>query len=65
MMVLCVSAISINGLKKQLMPTLNLAKGEIVFHVDGSGATQRVVRHIGGTSWPGILTSEYPLSATV
>ena len=36
------------------MPILNLAKGEIVLHVDGSGATQRVVRHIGSTSWLGM-----------
>ena len=53
-MVLCVSTKSENDLKKQNMAILNLAKGEIVLYVDGSGVTQRVVCHIGSTSWPGM-----------
>eukprot|EP01018_Ginkgo_biloba_P039505 Gb_15960 [translate_table: standard] len=51
---------SIQYLKAQmtssLSSTLNLVKGETVIYIDGTGTTQRVVRHIGGTSWPGRLT---------
>ncbi|KAL4200346.1 hypothetical protein AMTRI_Chr03g149220 [Amborella trichopoda] len=33
-----------------------LAEDEFILHVEGTAMTQRVVRHIGGTSWPGRLT---------
>lgn len=36
--------------------SLDLGEKERVLHIDGTAKTQRVVRHIGGTSWPGRLT---------
>ncbi|KAF6168996.1 hypothetical protein GIB67_038493 [Kingdonia uniflora] len=44
-------------LQKQPTPTgVELADDEFVLHMEGTAKTQRVVRHIGGTSWPGRLT---------
>ncbi|KAF9601042.1 hypothetical protein IFM89_015027 [Coptis chinensis] len=47
----------IKHLRKQPMPTgVVLADDEYVLHVEGTSKTLRVVRHIGGSSWPGRLT---------
>ncbi|XP_051150624.1 uncharacterized protein LOC127265021 isoform X2 [Andrographis paniculata] len=35
---------------------IELTDGEFILHVEGTPTSQRVVRHIGGTSWPGRLT---------
>ncbi|KAK8656936.1 hypothetical protein V6N13_098870 [Hibiscus sabdariffa] len=44
-------------LQKQAIPKgVELADDEFILHVEGTATTQRVVRHIGGTSWPGRLT---------
>ncbi|KAG1333930.1 hypothetical protein COCNU_03G000490 [Cocos nucifera] len=44
-------------LRKQTAPTgFELAEDEFILHVEGTARTQRVVRHIGATSWPGRLT---------
>lgn len=44
-------------LQKQTTPKgVELADDEFILHVEGTSGTQRVVRHIGGTSWPGRLT---------
>ncbi|XP_010917843.1 uncharacterized protein [Elaeis guineensis] len=44
-------------LRKQTAPTgFELAEDEFILHVEGTAGTQRVVRHIGATSWPGRLT---------
>ncbi|KAL2533385.1 Plant protein of unknown function (DUF639) [Abeliophyllum distichum] len=44
-------------LQKQDPPTgVTLADDEFILHVEGTAGSQRVVRHIGGTSWPGRLT---------
>ncbi|VFR01770.1 unnamed protein product [Cuscuta campestris] len=44
-------------LQKQAKPTgIELAENEFILHVEGTATSQRVVRHIGGTSWPGRLT---------
>ncbi|KAL9230840.1 hypothetical protein vseg_006136 [Gypsophila vaccaria] len=44
-------------LKKQETPTgVKFADDEFILHVEGTATSQRVVRHIGGTSWPGRLT---------
>ncbi|KAI4350325.1 hypothetical protein L6164_004791 [Bauhinia variegata] len=53
----------IRHLHKQATPTgVELADDEYILHVDGTASTQRVIRHIGGTSWPGRLTlSNYAL----
>ncbi|KAE9599654.1 hypothetical protein Lal_00046332 [Lupinus albus] len=50
-------------LQKQATPTgIELADDEYILHVEGTASSQRVVRHIGGTSWPGRLTlSNYSL----
>ncbi|XP_057984143.1 uncharacterized protein LOC131168602 [Malania oleifera] len=47
----------IKHLQKQATPNgMELADDEFILHVEGTASTQRVVRHIGGTSWPGRLT---------
>ncbi|KAM0944124.1 hypothetical protein DsansV1_C12g0116161 [Dioscorea sansibarensis] len=47
----------IEYLQKQAAPTgFKLADDEFILHIEGTARTQRVVRHIGGTSWPGRLT---------
>ncbi|KAA8518372.1 hypothetical protein F0562_015745 [Nyssa sinensis] len=47
----------IKYLQKQATPKgVELADDEFILHVEGTASTQRVVRHIGGTSWPGRLT---------
>ncbi|XP_020591575.1 uncharacterized protein LOC110032324 isoform X2 [Phalaenopsis equestris] len=47
----------IKYLQKQRPPTgYEFAADEFILHVEGTGMTQRVVRHIGETSWPGRLT---------
>nr|GMD21963.1 uncharacterized protein LOC109156879 [Ipomoea batatas]GMD24891.1 uncharacterized protein LOC109156879 [Ipomoea batatas] len=47
----------IRHLQKQSTPTgVELGDDEFILHVEGTATTQRVVRHIGGTSWPGRLT---------
>ncbi|XP_022842828.1 uncharacterized protein LOC111366320 isoform X2 [Olea europaea var. sylvestris] len=47
----------IKHLQKQETPTgVTLADDEFILHVEGTAGSQRVVRHIGGTSWPGRLT---------
>ncbi|XP_019085073.1 PREDICTED: uncharacterized protein LOC104715890 [Camelina sativa] len=44
-------------LQKQAKPKgIDLADDEIILHVEGTMASQRVVRHIKETSWPGRLT---------
>ncbi|XP_056688788.1 uncharacterized protein [Spinacia oleracea] len=44
-------------LQKQDTPKgATFADDEYILHVEGTASTQRVVRHIGGTSWPGRLT---------
>lgn len=46
----------IKYLQKQTPPNgVELADDEFILHVDGTAKTQRVVRHIGETSWPGAL----------
>ncbi|KAL5547221.1 hypothetical protein UlMin_006908 [Ulmus minor] len=48
---------TIKHLQKQATPNgAELADDEFILHVDGTASSQRVVRHIGGTSWPGRLT---------
>ncbi|GLT47751.1 hypothetical protein SLA2020_214170 [Shorea laevis] len=48
---------SIKNLQKQNKPKgVELADDEFILHREGTASTQRVVRHIGGTSWPGRLT---------
>ncbi|CAN0913545.1 hypothetical protein LINGRAHAP2_LOCUS27998 [Linum grandiflorum] len=48
---------SIKNLQQQTKPKgIQLADEEFILHVDGTASSQRVVRHIGGTSWPGRLT---------
>ncbi|CAL1382268.1 unnamed protein product [Linum trigynum] len=48
---------SIKNLQKQAKPKgVELADEEFILHCDGTASSQRVVRHIGGTSWPGRLT---------
>ncbi|KAL8480306.1 hypothetical protein ACS0TY_027013 [Phlomoides rotata] len=47
----------IKHLQKQDTPTgAELADDEFILHVEGTASSQRVVRHIGGTSWAGRLT---------
>ncbi|KAK4414834.1 hypothetical protein Salat_2590400 [Sesamum alatum] len=47
----------IKHLQKQDTPTgVELEDDEFILHVEGTASSQRVVRHIGGTSWPGRLT---------
>ncbi|KAE8099738.1 hypothetical protein FH972_017694 [Carpinus fangiana] len=47
----------IKHLQKQATPKgVELADDEFILHVEGTASSQRVVRHIGGTSWPGRLT---------
>ncbi|EOA29254.1 hypothetical protein CARUB_v10025528mg [Capsella rubella] len=44
-------------LQKQAKPKgIELADDEIILHVEGTMASQRVIRHIKETSWPGRLT---------
>ncbi|AEC07214.1 ArgH (DUF639) [Arabidopsis thaliana] len=44
-------------LQKQSTPKgIELADDEIILHVEGTMASQRVIRHIKETSWPGRLT---------
>lgn len=35
---------------------VELAEDELILHIEGTAGTQRVVRHIGTSSWPGRLT---------
>lgn len=38
-----------------MTPTgMEMADDEFILHVEGTASSQRVVRHIGGTSWPGM-----------
>ncbi|CAL9085163.1 unnamed protein product [Musa textilis] len=47
----------IKYLEKQETPTgIEFSEDEFILHVEGTARTQRVVRHIGTTSWPGRLT---------
>ncbi|XP_058086980.1 uncharacterized protein LOC131234037 isoform X2 [Magnolia sinica] len=47
----------IKYLRKQTPPKgVVLSDDEFILHVEGTASTQRVIRHIGGTSWPGRLT---------
>ncbi|CAK9319728.1 unnamed protein product [Citrullus colocynthis] len=44
-------------LQKQATPKgVELRDDEFILHVEGTASSQRVVRHIGSTSWPGRLT---------
>ncbi|KAJ6763158.1 ARGH (DUF639) [Salix purpurea] len=44
-------------LQKHATPKgVELADDEFILHVEGTASSQRVVRHVGGTSWPGRLT---------
>jgi hypothetical protein len=46
----------IDYLQQQAKPTeVNLADDEFILHVEGSTQTQKVVRHIGASSWPGFV----------
>ncbi|KAE8699222.1 Potassium channel tetramerization domain-containing protein / pentapeptide repeat-containing protein [Hibiscus syriacus] len=50
-------------LQKQAKPKgVELADGEFILHVEGTASSQRVVRHIGGTSWPGRFISVKPVA---
>ena len=42
---------------------VELADNEFILHVEGTASSQRVVRHIGATSWPG-LSHNFLLSIT-
>ncbi|KAL4560616.1 hypothetical protein LXL04_032769 [Taraxacum kok-saghyz] len=47
----------VKHLQKQATPkNMVLADDEFILHVEGTASSQRVVRHIGGQSWPGKLT---------
>ncbi|CAN6465010.1 unnamed protein product [Victoria cruziana] len=47
----------IKKLPQQTVPNgAELRDDEFILHVEGTASTQRVVRHIRGTSWPGRLT---------
>ncbi|XP_020534417.1 uncharacterized protein LOC105632593 isoform X2 [Jatropha curcas] len=47
----------IKHLQKQAKPKgVELADDEFILHVEGTASSQRVVRHVRGTSWPGRLT---------
>ncbi|KAG5603849.1 hypothetical protein H5410_025341 [Solanum commersonii] len=47
----------VKHLQTQTTPTgMEMADDEFILHVEGTGSSQRVVRHIGGTSWPGRMT---------
>ncbi|XP_030927533.1 uncharacterized protein LOC115953854 [Quercus lobata] len=47
----------IKHLQKQAPPNgVDLGDDEFILHVEGTASSQRVVRHIGATSWPGKLT---------
>uniref|UniRef100_A0A2N9F5Q5 Uncharacterized protein n=1 Tax=Fagus sylvatica TaxID=28930 RepID=A0A2N9F5Q5_FAGSY len=47
----------VKHLQKQVTPKgVELADDEFILHVEGTASSQRVVRHIGATSWPGRLT---------
>ncbi|CAN4124825.1 unnamed protein product [Withania somnifera] len=47
----------VKHLQTQTNPTgMEMADDEFILHVEGTASSQRVVRHIGGTSWPGRLT---------
>jgi len=42
-------------LQKQAPPNgVDLGDDEFILHVEGTASSQRVVRHIGATSWPGL-----------
>ncbi|XP_076917132.1 uncharacterized protein LOC143577069 [Bidens hawaiensis] len=43
---------------QKLAPPKNvvMADDEFILHVEGTASSQRVIRHIGGQSWPGRLT---------
>lgn len=44
----------IKHLQKQEIPSgVELGDDEFILHVEGTLSSDRVVRHIGGTSWPG------------
>ncbi|KAL6645206.1 hypothetical protein ACP70R_016814 [Stipagrostis hirtigluma subsp. patula] len=48
---------SFKFLQKLPTPTgIEFAEDEFILHMEGTAGTQRVVRHIGTTSWPGRLT---------
>ncbi|XP_010243740.1 PREDICTED: uncharacterized protein LOC104587722 isoform X2 [Nelumbo nucifera] len=53
----------IKYLQKQATPTgMEFADDEFVLHMEGTAGSQRVVRHIGGTSWPGrLILTNYAL----
>ncbi|XP_059316945.1 uncharacterized protein LOC132067667 isoform X1 [Lycium ferocissimum] len=47
----------VKHLQTQATPAgMEMADNEFILHVEGTASSQRVVRHIGGTSWPGRLT---------
>lgn len=53
-------------LQKQDVPTgIELLDDEFILHVEGTASTQRVVRHIGGTSWPGACIKSVDCSTLV
>lgn len=48
-------------LQKQAKPKgVELADDEIILHVEGTMASQRVIRHIKETSWPGLHSLLFP-----
>ncbi|KAI3696808.1 hypothetical protein L6452_29373 [Arctium lappa] len=47
----------VTHLQKQTTPkSVVMADDEFILHVEGTASSQRVIRHIGGQSWPGRLT---------
>ncbi|KVI00049.1 Protein of unknown function DUF639 [Cynara cardunculus var. scolymus] len=47
----------VTHLQKQATPKgVVMADDEFILHVEGTATSQRVIRHIGGQSWPGRLT---------
>ena len=54
----------VKHLQKQETPTgVEFEDDEFILHVEGTASSQRVVRHIGGESWPG-LSSTHSVQAT-
>lgn len=48
---------TVKHLEKQTPPKgVELRDDEFILHVEGTASSQRVIRHIGRTSWPGRLT---------
>ncbi|KAD0858371.1 hypothetical protein E3N88_43612 [Mikania micrantha] len=47
----------VHHLQKQATPrNIEMADDEFILHVEGTASSQRIIRHIGKQSWPGLLT---------